>query len=399
MLATTGGAGGGALAMGNIGGGQWQAPRVVVPSGGGRMPLGATGDLDRTDNRGSLTGDKCACVDLGGVNSTRLRMAVWLEEKSECIIVKPHSGCITATPEALLEVSAKDFHPGTTSLPRGIDFVDEENDVEKRIFPSQVLCSDASRNTSNERLLSLLIRSCLQASSKMGKAGEGGGDEGDKESKKKKKKKVEDGSCNSLTLVVPCSFHHVQYVAASHVAQGTGVPLIRNIFNRGVAVTAGVAHRLLTTQGEKFVPSSSSAEVSASQHDTLVVLFLLVEEQHFEAALVQCEGGKHANKIGNMLGYERLCTLAIAESGEQFNVASFTRMLDNLVKDALVSKDGIKLALLETTSFPSDKSVVEKTITSCLAFHQGMFTQGVLVCKPRVCIFSRFIFACSLHTH
>ena len=133
----------------------------------------------------------------------------------------------------------------------------------------------------------------------------------------RKKKKIKTKKLG-LTLVVPCGVCMNQS-KLSRVLVGvreSGLTL-KNIFNEGIASIAG----LLYTKAD----SKDLDELKKLNNPC--IMYVCERENYFEGALISCDGGEEARKLGNTMGYDRLCTIAMAEKSSKLSSVT-ERLLD-----------------------------------------------------------------------
>eukprot|EP01032_Pedospumella_encystans_P018831 gene18831-21426_t len=302
-----------------------EQPSMSQPSGfsgSSSTGLGVVGPAQTSDSRGELTGDTCLSLDIF-VNSDEVVSSQWSEGTCECTsAVHSSSKALSYTAEgrtSLLnsELTTKDLYN------------DEHIGVGKAISssiscdcPLQYLCDAECVETSLEidvgqgerlhisRLLSQFLVHGLQLHQDL----KSSADEVDKPKKVKGSKKGRKGKQAAATLVCPVGFNQIQRAALVAAADQAEIA-IKNVFNRAVAVVAGGLYA-----ASRVKESDTILGALREKKQDPTVLYLNVynlaggdstgAKTFYEAALVRCEGGEGAQKVGSRLGFERLNTLA-----------------------------------------------------------------------------------------
>ena len=318
--------------------------------------------------RGEMTGDQCFTLDLFCDEITKHKEtdtdtsiivgAIWSEKKNRCMVVlgdKVHiaDGSALETDKNKYTSSIQ-FKSDQSEIPLESTYkevselesiaIGQSRDIgkfDKVIYPLRQLRNFRSkdRKTIDSKLIelyiSLLISHCLAKTPVVVKASSPAG----KVIKQK----------STLNLVVPCDLDQFQLrILVSAINRAVVAPYsktdpssgqrysvyysLRNLVNRAVScvaaalsVTSGKSMRSYLQQRPEIIaqPSIACLNISADR---------------FEVAIVTCEGGEEATSSGNLLGWQRLVTLAcigkeVTSSDEEVVVKEVGEALGRLLNE------------------------------------------------------------------
>ena len=237
----------------------FQAPHVATSS---RLPSLLGGGANSDDMRGKLTGDCCLTIAL---DFDGYQVATWDEKAAECTFqdLNQSKTSSTATLDVILRdviSSSKAASTGEPSIPTAAET--KKTKKSKNAVPSLAL-------------------------------GEGG-----------------------ITVVVANDLTQkaLRQIVLESAASGFK---IKNVFRRGIATITGLLSRQVLQKElnkDKDKGSKSDAAAAAVAESAITVFFISSRKMsngsvELDASLVVCEG---ADRAKNKLGYERLCTLAVA---------------------------------------------------------------------------------------
>ena len=131
-----------------------------------------------------------------------------------------------------------------------------------------------------------------------------------------KKKKKSKSKRSGLTLVLPCTVCMNQSKLSGVLlgVRQSGLTL-KNIFNEGIAAVAGLL----------FTKADGNELDEIRRLNSPLIMYICEKDGYFEGATISCEGGEDARRLGNNMGYDRLCTIAMCEKTS--NVTAVTRCL------------------------------------------------------------------------
>jgi hypothetical protein len=345
-----------------------------APASGSSLPS-AIGTAQGADSRGELCGDYCVAVDLfarGGLQAAiwgegkadcsllgdALSPVVGCTEEGKKLLTK---GAVVV--ELLQSEELCVGSSGSTSATGGsmVDCYPLRSLADQTLTNSNAPSAPSIRTDSTDKskdidmpvdssgaplplLLGLLLAQCAAAATDKGThmfpstwLAKG------KKGKKAKKAK------QSLTLVAPCGADQKQLAILNGAAEGAGLA-VRNVFGRGVAAITGALFRsagyryggdgkegkdtggtdlFAALRGDVTVRDvlTAAAAAKGATHgvEEPVALYLNLYRLDggagqgaqeallcWDAALVRCEGAAAAQRVGSLLGFQRLCCVAQA---------------------------------------------------------------------------------------
>lgn len=329
---------------------------------------GTAADANEGLGRGEMTGDHCFTIDLFAQRASRsvgrsVTVSTWAEKRNRCTINMPSSTSSNITDDISFSHSGRTFLQSlsenqalsSSNLSHVFDIVtgvsadvkigsmDKSKTDHDRSYAGYLIdefidfftgepVAESSLNLPEVELaLALLLLRCIvEVTQEKEKELEKERAEDSSKSKGKGKGRSGKGANKgskltcSLILLVPCNLSQQQgfllYSAATRaaayhsalVSAGTVSSsfqyMVRGMLNRGVSSVAGA---LSLPALQAFRAALRSRKEDTEDNEPLVLYFRLQQDpKNFEAALIRCEGGLTAVKSGNLLGFDRLATLA-----------------------------------------------------------------------------------------
>ena len=367
---------------------------------------GTANDGNEGLGRGEMTGDNCFTIDLFAQKASNsvgrsVAVATWAEKRNRCTINMPSSSTpsiitddvsLSCSGRALLQSlsniqalsgsNLSDVFDIATAVSVDIKIgaVDKSKANADRSYNGSIVDayieyftgepaveSSLSLPEIEAALTLLLLRCIVEVTQEKEKELEKERAEESSKSKGKGKGRSGKGSSKgarltcSLVLLVPCNLSQQQgfllYSAASKATAYYGSLVaagmlnssfqyvMRGMVNRGVSTLAGA---LSLSALQSFRAALRSRKEDTDDIEPLVLYFRLQQDsKNFEAALIRCEGGVTAVKSGNLLGFDRLATLAtisghsgLSDRSDALECAKYLSIaLSVLTKRAKLSED------------------------------------------------------------
>jgi hypothetical protein len=180
-----------------------------------------------------------------------------------------------------------------------------------------------------------------------------------KKKSNKKKKRETSLSCGKggITLVLSSSMSQKDIRVAVVSISDSGYN-VKNIFGRGITTVTGMLARSAATSSGlgppcNFVSVLEGSGKSVLEVDPIVLYVNFINDKRsnggsvLDAALIVCESGK---KVKNNLGYERLCTLAVANQEGDGSGGGLENVLKDLLNIAQISQERISAVVFTGSS-------------------------------------------------